>query len=199
MRWRFTRQLPTGLLQARGLVESWLGAVEAGMRNSLKSEARRCMREYAQLPGIALIPSGGEAAAAALGVQAEASSGLEAGWVGSSESQGQLGGGAQAEKDESFTIDGLWRGQWALLQPAQRAVVVWTVFWCQAVEAALEAAAAGGGGAAAALAALERVCGDQLEDLIRLVRGGLTELQRRVRAQGLPAARWLLLLGLGHP
>ena len=44
--------------QARGLVESWLSSVEASMRATLRAEARRCMREYAGLPGVALSSGG---------------------------------------------------------------------------------------------------------------------------------------------
>jgi hypothetical protein len=171
-------------------VESWLGAVEGGMRLALKAEARRCVREYAQLPGMAIV---GEAS-----LGPEVSSGLASGWVGGTVSEpgvrsgggggGMSAAGGQARQGREELQAGGWglmsRGQWALHQPAQLAIVISNVFWCHAAEAALEAAAAGdvtrGAAAGASLGDLERRCGEQLEDMIRLVRGGLTELQRRV-------------------
>jgi hypothetical protein len=75
----------------------------------------------------------------------------------------------------------LSRAQWAVHQPAQLSILVSNVFFCAAVEAALD----GSFCAAGALEALARACDGLLADLVRLVRGGLTELQRRVRAGGL--------------
>jgi hypothetical protein len=153
--------------QARGLVESWLSGVEAGMRAALRAEGRRCMREYAGLPGVALA-GGGEAEwalAAAAGPEAP---------VADAALRGTDKGGRPAA---------MTRAQWAVCEPAQLAVLVSNVFWCQAVEGALLAAGGGGGGSSAgadALRVLAARCGEQLQELIRLVRGGLTSLQRRV-------------------
>ncbi|KAF8058456.1 DNAH6 [Scenedesmus sp. PABB004] len=74
------------------------------------------------------------------------------------------------------------RAGWALAQPAQLAVLAANVHWCAAVEAALGGGAPGapgGAGAAAQLQALAARCVVQLEELTELVRGPLTDLERK--------------------
>ena len=167
--------------QARGLVESWLSSVEASMRATLRAEARRCMREYAGLPGVAL-SSGGTSWAQ---LEAASEPGL-APAIGSSAVQGESVG---EDTGSACSRSGLTRAQWAACQPAQLAVVVSNVYWCQAVKAAL---LAGGGDSCSsvgdtapeALWTLAARCSEQLEELLCLVRGGLTALQRQVSPSG---------------
>ncbi|KAJ9531588.1 hypothetical protein QJQ45_014947, partial [Haematococcus lacustris] len=66
------------------------------------------------------------------------------------------------------------RAQWVLHQPAQLVIVVSQIFWCAAVEAALKAA-----DALAALTDYLQTNIKQLAELTRLVRGELTQLNRR--------------------
>jgi len=168
------------------------------MRTALRSEAKRCIHEYAQLPGIAAA-GGSSGAGLVYDTAGAASAGADQYSSGQQETppaakpsgfeqpddvqqqqqQQQAEVGAEAT---AFSTAGLTRSQWAVHQPAQLAIVVSNIFWCQAVESALDGGWADGqgGGVGAALGALMSCCGAQLEELIRLVRGGLTELQRRV-------------------
>lgn len=193
-------------MQARGLVESWLSAVEAGMRTALRNETKRCIREYADLPGIAggagpaldVVPGAADAPSVPAPVyqgKAWVGEGRRGDAVDAREAEGDQGSSFQAASPAAS----MSRAQWALCQPAQLAILVSNVFWCQAVESALEEASDGGSGAgrgaggnaaAAALLVLEARCGEQLDELIRLVRGGLNELQRRV--SGGDDAAWLV-------
>ncbi|GFR46074.1 hypothetical protein Agub_g7539 [Astrephomene gubernaculifera] len=158
---------------ARGQVEQWLVEVESSMFEAVHDVTGKGIADYA-----ASVRNAATTAAAAAGTASTATAGAgsgSSGGDGGSSSRGadadgaEDGGAAAAAAAAAAAEAAGGRREWALRWPGMVVLLAAGVFWTRGVEEAI---------AAGKLKEFEEQCTGELREIVDLVRGNLTSLQR---------------------